>query len=42
MMSVVYPSGIIYLLVNVLVLMLVLLVFAISLHSANYSSRHDT
>ena len=36
MMSIIYPSGTVYLLVNVLVLMLVLLVFTISLNSASY------
>ena len=36
MISIVYPSGMVYLLVNVLVLMLVLLLFTISFHSASY------
>ena len=37
MISIVYPSGSVYLLVNILVLMLVLLLFTVVyLHSASY------
>ena len=41
MMSVIYPSGTVYLLVNVFILMLVLLLYTISVNSPGYRHHHD-
>ena len=41
MMSVIYPSGTVYLLVNVLILMLVLLLYTISVNSPSYGHHYD-
>ena len=41
MISIVYPSATAYLFANVFILILVLLLFAASLNSANYSHHRD-